>query len=783
MPSPDLGLNGPFLQRRLPDWLKHSTPAAFKHLSRSQLAEQGDVLGLAAWFTGAPAVEQQRLIAAQAQSRLSGRMLAVLLKDLKGIAAFAEPLLLARLKADYPALQIDVNTCQFVQITRESTGNGRWEDVSATRQSLLQAALQNFAASASFVAGSGLSSDGAYSLENHVIYQSPTVRYAAPVAISPSAFAGLCHALDLGQQYQQHLSTVFESPATQASLKQQWISVYKDLLRVRLQVALMKSEITDAARQALLALLQGKPDVRLNGKPVVVRQLSMYGVALADVWMISADRVASDVEEPVVVYLPGAPLYPLREYPSVKAFRDDLRINLRSPAYRQLLRGYVPREQAQWFFATLQQNLYHKVIGRDDVWESVFDPAASLKLRDLPLAGELFDTLYTQHLQKLKADARVLAVPSAKADEKARAERLAYWASVGLNVLNAAAFFVPYLGEVMAVVAAEQLIHSVIDGAHAWETGDRATAWAHLESVAINMAMVAGLAAVGAALPKVSPSELVDGLLPIELPGGERRLWRVDLSPYANPVELADVVPDAQGLYRLAGKQYVRIDQGVYEVSQDANGVWRIEHGVADAYRPVLRSNNQGAWQAYGEQPLKWSRAQLLRRLGPLTDGLSDAELAQAAEICATSDDVLRQVHVDQLPVPGLLADTLRRMRLDRQITRLVEGTRTGVGKGDGLGFLPALAVQLPRWPGRLLEVFSGPEPWGDSIVYGREAFGDGPVIKVTREQVHAAKLPEILLQALDEPACQQLFGDSVEPQARLQVLRDRLADQAEQRR
>ena len=778
------GLHRDFILRRLPQWLKYASGKDLQRLRDTQLDAQyapADPTTLADWFTRSTPAQQQTLLDCQRQLRSTRRGLAGLLKHLKGVTDFAEPLLKARLKAEL-GVDVDVNTAQLVRITRTWAFNGRWQQIAHQRQSLLQAALQNFSADATFGEDDYLSIDGEYTLSNEVIREPAILTVTHPLGVTPQAYARLCHDLDLGRLYQEHLAEVFDTPLTHSRIRARWVEVYKAMLRVSMHIAYMKSEISSAARDVLVSLLEGEPAPQYGGHPIKVVQLSMYGVNLADAWVISAEHADGTALQPVIVYLPGAPLYPLKEYPSLEAFRRDLRISLSQPAYARLLTSYVARAEQPAFADTLHGNLYHKVSGEYDAFEMVFNPQARLGLRSRPVAADLFNTLYSQHALRLTTDAKTVVVPSAEHDWLASLSRWAHWASVGSNVLNVAALFIPGVGEVMAAVMAEQLILDVIEIGEDWSNGDRASAWAHIEALGWTIAETAALIPAGVAV-QAGGSLVLDELLKVDLAVGGRRLWRANLAPYARHVDLGDAVPDGEGLYSVGDKHYVRIDEQVYAVAKDQGGAWRVSSDVPQAYEPPLSSNGEGAWRAHGERPLTWDRRQLLRRLGHATEGLADTELARAADICGVTDDALRKVHIDQSRMPALLAETLRRMRLDRQVTRFIEGTRNGSGLGKDLGYLPALAVQLPRWPGRVIEVFSGPEPWGESMTYGLNRFPEGLAIKLTREEVYEGKLPERIVASLDEAAATALLGESTEVGARLQTLRNYLGDYAAQQR
>ena len=781
------GLNGPFLQRRLPDWLKHATPDDVERLRDHQVAEQYRSTGPADWFMNAQPGERQVLLDYQARRRTSARVLATALQPLKGIGEFAEPLLRAQLAHEL-GITPDVNTVEFIQFHPESHLLGFIVKNVQRRQSLMQAALQNFAADASFETGSALAPKDALQMEllpaTEQAYPRFSYRYQSKLDIEPGRFARLCHELDLGGQYQQHLQQVFEAPETRDQIRTHAIDVSKDQLRVQMQIAFMKGDISAQARQMLTDLLHGERAAHLNGKPVRCWRMEMFGAPLAEVVVMGAERESSDQVEPVVVYLPGAPLSPLKEYPSAFAALQDLHINLCSPAYQALLRRYVGKAQESHVLERLDAVLYHLVKQPNGVYERQLNPHCNLQVREEPVEEELFGYLQDRHLEKLKADARYLAVPSADADEHAREARLAYWEGIGFNLLNAAACFVPGLGEVMAVVGAAQLVNEVVEGAHAWEDGDLDQVWAHLQSVALNMALVAGLGLAGRTVASIESSEFVDSLVQAKRPDGQLRLWKPDLTPYASEVDPAGLQHNEQGLYEVAGKHYIRLESRFHEVARDAQGEWRMVHPHDPlTYQPPLRHNGQGAWVAHGEQPLTWSRSQLMRRIGHLAEGVDERQLLIAADISGIRDDVLRTLYAGQAVLPPLLVDTLQRLQLDRQLDTWIGNLGAGLPGGVGRDCAAVLAIELPGWPRLPIEVLDGAEFLPVSTVYGQERWPGRAPLKVPMSELLANRLPERVLRDFDEQAINQLLGVHVQRADRLQALRTLLVQQAQQGR
>lgn len=772
------GQHGPFIQRQLPDWIKHATAEDLKRLGLHLRPEQAVAGGNAAWFEQAEPAQRQALLNDQARRLRSAQRLARTLADFKGLLEFAEPLLNRWLYLDL-GVELDVNRTSFVEIQRDSGALNPIAKVVPRQQSLMQAALQNYPNASTFEPGSAVAPADAFGLElvpgTETGY--PRFRYRFTEKyddIEPEGFAQMCYRLDLGGKYQAHLAEVFEAPLTQQAVREQSIAVHQDILRVDARIALMTHAISEQAHALVTTLLAGE------GEALHVCRLTMFGRALADVLLISRDG-----QGPVTLYLPGAPRSPLKEYASFAALVAELALKLRKPAYQALLRNYVSRADQPHVFSRLQGTLYQSVANAGGVYEQQFNPSPNLYLDSTRIEQELFGYQQDRHLEKLKAEARLLAIPSAEADKQAREERLQYWEGIGLNLLNAAAFCVPALGTVMAVVTAVQLVEEVVEGITDWSHGDIDEAWGHFQSVGLNIALAAGLGVAGRAVEPVAGSALIEELVPVTLPNGQARLWKADLTGYTSDVELDGAAPDAQGLYQHAGKQYLRLDGRTHEVALDPQeGGWRIRHPVdADAYQPQLKHNGQGTWLVHGEQPLTWDRQQLLQRLGPLTDGLDAVHLHDAADLAGIDDDVLRRVYVSQQPLPPLLLDTMQRLRLNRRLDLLIASLGNGQPLEHFSEVAATAAVQLPNWPKRVIEVFDGADFEGPSTRYGDASWTNAEVIRVLASDLAQNRLATLSLAAFNEAEISALLGDGIPAEAHTPRLRYLLAKQVSEQR
>lgn len=748
--APGLGPHAAFIKNKLPDWINHSAVADFKRLKTGIFPGHVSRLAPPAWFTRAPLWLCEALMGAQARSRLANEALARSLKDLQGITQFAEPRLKEALHSHGASGQaLDVYSDRLFYLRRNQP---------VQHQSLLQAALLNFEGNEDFsqrVQGrtSALAPQGALPVGLLRQRQGPDpvelvadalihgtgllvgklkeewdnlrpvsgFNYRVKRDMSPEVFSRICRALDLGQQYQDHLSDVFDAPGRGAVVRQRMIRAQKELLAVRMHAALMQKQISAPAHDMLKALLRGHPAPRMAGKPVVFSQLSLYGLTLGEVLLIGPYRSwwpvlewdntgisgvplmkHSDME-PLLVYMPGAPSHPLKEYPSLEAFQYELGLNLRLPEYQQLCAGLVPQGSAQTFLARLNHQLFQKKPDPKGIEAPVYVDEVDLRLSVTGIEtapAELFRTLNTLHLERIKANARVLAVPTADADARLLQERLEYYLGLGLDVLNVAAFFIPGAGEVMMAVMALQMGMEVYHGMESWAVGDVEGAWSHLESVALNVALIGVMDGGGRLARNIASGALskwLDQLTQIVLPNGETRLWQPDLEPYRCEAAFSpQVEPNALGQYRLEGKTYVRVDRHFYEQAHDPQlDAWRIKPpGDDSAYRPLLKHNNAGAWRHSHEQPLQWQRSTLLRRLGHQTEGFDDRVLGQIGDVSGVTDDQLRKVHLEGLPAPALLLDTLEQFRDEQALDALI-GPQTS--RRDALKQRRASALHNPR--------------------------------------------------------------------------------------
>lgn len=790
------GLHNHFIKKKLHDRIRHLTRANIRALDRARtpggLAENA----MPDWFEKASSDQRQTVRDAQKRSRASNETLAKTLTGLKGVTEFAQPLLEAALQKKF-GLKVDVAQTWLYEPFAGSL---------ITHQTLLQLALRNFEEDQAFdqrdvIAERGKRADyletqgGPYGWDYPE--KGPSTRYRIKkLPIKSAEFASLCRELDIGKQYQEHLTAMFDATDRAATVRTQTVGAWKDSLRVHAHIAHLKSLITPSAYSTLLAVLNGDTSPTLDGERVTCSQLHVLGSPVSELFVIGASRRKSkkinfswtnpgvnlfDVlgyqDSRIIVCIPGDPLAPVMEYASLKSFENDLSYRLRDVNYQRSFLRLIPHGDAGKFLGKIKTALqtlkwnpdfpYRKqtFLGHiDGIYQHVYRDEPTLDISEEFFDTELYGELYTRHQTRLKETAEQLAVPTAKVDHDAWYERLARYAEWGLNILNVAAFFVPGLGEVMMAVMAVQLTTDIYHGVEAWSIGDTDQAWSYLKSVAVNVAFMAAVGAVASRAPKALSTPIVDDLVKVKLPFGSEQLWRPGLSPYLSDRVLpVGLKPDKLGQYEVDGRTYIRLDGNVYEKTFDSTlNKWRLKHPTdPHAYAPVLEHNGEGAWRHRFERPLEWDRATLLRRLGPVTDGIDAATLENIADISGVNDDALRKIHTDNQRLPSVLSDTLRQFQIDRQLNETIEQIRLDQPVPDSRynDVLPQV-IKMPGWPqGRVIDVFDNASLSGASSRYGEASTPVKPGIRISREDVSAGKLPERVLAALDEDEIVRLLG------------------------
>ncbi|WP_416773351.1 NEL-type E3 ubiquitin ligase domain-containing protein [Pseudomonas sp. RHF3.3-3] len=700
-----------------------------------------------------------------------------ILAQLQGIEQFCRPLLLTALEK-YLNTALEVDRTEFIRIDETyllSIFESRLYSF-IQRQTLLGAALQNFEA--------GETEPGA--LRGRGIIRLPGRIPGRRTVLAPEIFAGICRGLDLGRHYQAHIDDVFK-PADRApgSVNRRFLDYDKRALRVSADIACMKGAITSSVHDLLIRLANGETDLKLEGARVHCSRMNLFDIESFG-WVVIGAQLSSDTVAPCIAYIPGDPQAPLKRYSSFFSLEQDLALKLQSPDYRRFFSRFIAEEQRLRFLATIHGRIALRRYGRPPMGIL----PRHVTLSEIPIEGDLFESLQQQRYQQIKAHARQLVVATADVDARVRQARLDAYLQAGLSLLTLALSFVPVIGEVILAATVVQLVTDVYNGLEAWHLGQRHEALGYLMDVAENVALFAAGALViggGRALFKsIKVSPLVDSLIPVEV-GGRTRLWNPDLAPYERGIRLPEgTMPDETGLYPFEGNHYLPLEGKLYVVGYDRQRLcWRIEHPGGEAFHsPALRHNGMGTWQTLHARPAQWSVMQLFQRLGRPVAGLGERILQQVRQLYGSEVPALRRSLVDNQRPPALLLDTLKRFRIDQAIEQFIadaSGARIRTLEQGDLQL--RVLTSLPGWPeNRVIHLFNAE---GDILQeYGLRTSEQFSSLQISESQLKSGDMLNLSLGMLSETERLELLGSTLPDRAeRARVLALRLRQAAAQRR
>ncbi|RWU19123.1 hypothetical protein DM813_22665 [Pseudomonas alkylphenolica] len=760
--------------RTLPAWSKALHPDHASRIVQSLRKDYLDADGVAyPWYSKADTPTREALQRAIARRDNSRRALQTALSALQGVTEFCAPLLQRRLGLDIPVDQAQyVHQATKVEKPKGSPGGPAVPtepgdivaDGAPQYRSLLEAALHNFEGAADTTRLSRLQRN------RQDIRQIP--------GLTVADFIEHCRALDLGQRYQEHLDQVYGGESKDR-LQRLASQVRRDAFGVQVRIAACKGQVNAPESLVLHGLCAddtSSPPV-YEGRSLRCWQLLLLGVPIHEMLFIAPEE--NGRHDPVFLYNP-ADEDAIRGFASLADAYTHLRTQLLDSAYRKRFVALALQDQQADLKVRLMRELFSNP---DEVSQKLLIPRGSihLEVKEKALPVRPWASLESSHLVRLRADARTIAVPTVDVDAKVRLRNLEHWFDLGMTVLNVAAMVVPCLNPIMLTIGAAQIMGNVFEGISAWEEGDNAGALAQLESVLLNVVVVGAVVAGGAVF---KASGFVDGMQSI-IKDGKDYLWSGAMKDYSSPISLPEhLEADGLGRYTLEGRYFVRIDGELYEQVQE-NGRWRIAHPQdPQAYRPTVLDNGEGAWRGAHERPLEWDKRQLLRRLGPISEGLEDAELEAAMQCSGEQGDVLRQTQVAAQRPPALLADVIDRLRCTRQVDDIIDRVRHGKGLAAYRNFaLPSLTT-LDGWPEQhVIKAYTGPENWGESTLYGTADQPYPVQIEINRTELENGQLSERVVAQLDDNALNGLLPEDTELADQASALNDKLAQHLEQHR
>jgi Leucine-rich repeat (LRR) protein len=614
-----------------------------------------------------------------------------MLEKLRDAKSFAEPLLKNALRSRF-GLNLDVRKT-FLHLYIPTTIPWFAIKSGGTRTwtvSLLDAALHNFEEEET--------KSGAYEADSTFITEpSSTGQFdilpSIKRAITVQAFTELCRELDIGGQYKIYLEEnlgVTDSVVA-AVLEPKVERSEKAALKAALQFARMSGDIQEDYFLLIQAMLDGRSGMSLDGDVLRCHDLTMMSSQLTGIVFFAPDLEQTRKTVRVVAYVPDDPEHPIKEYVSSAAFGKELIRQLRSSDYQRFFSRFVAHDQRGHFFADLNNRLIREIYEQPAKGSSlpgrrkipIENP--NLQFSATPINDNLWRYLYQAKLDKILNDARVIAVSTASVDRKARWALWDSFVKVASSILEAALFvvspFVPFVGELMMAYMAWQLLDETFEGIIDWAQGLTTEAFEHLLGVVESLGQL-GVFAVGGAViasefRRVLPSEVVrfiDQFKPVSTSGERTRYWRPDLRPYEQQVTLPKRSrTNGLGVHSHEGKDFISIENSCYAVSKDLRtGRHYIEHpNRPDAYKPTLLHNGDGAWYTELEQPLEWDTATALSRIGGRVESFSPAQRERILKISGYSENALRKMHVNQESLPPLLADTIKRFKIDQDLQRV----------------------------------------------------------------------------------------------------------------
>lgn len=628
--APKADLVDEFIGENLPDWLSKAQPAQIKALRDGFAAH-----------------------------RLTEQGLATALQRLVPLQAFALPLLQQTLERDL-GLKIDLLSVLWRERwTKFSLPGNQAFDTYQSHHPALYHLLQNFPDDAEFGAGSGFVAEYSDDRDAPALFDN-----AKSVALA-------CNRLDIGKQYQAHLTEVFDS-STLALL----VEDKRQRFDLAIEIAALKKSLVRADLDLLRLISAGKPAVHVNYDIAQVRPLTLLGHPLDGALTVELGRIwrprvamASLRIEAVLLYLPDQPL---SRFDSWRELQDALVERLQNSASQaKLIERMALKDRA-----SCQQRLSVRLK----------DSKPDLEPMGEVLAGDVFVALADAHVSTLRSDARYLAVPTQDVNTERKWSKLRALESVGETYAQLAGLFVPVLNAVLIGRLVVQVLGEVFEGVDDWARGHQHEALEHLlgvvESVAVNAALAgAGHYVAGA----FSRSAFVDELVPVSTQPGTHRLWHEDLSPFREQALPSGAVLGENGLYSDGVNHWWQQEGYFHSVHQpDNSGEWQLRRTDGRAgFGPTLFGNGEGAWHLAWQRPGEWQGARtLLTHLWPRAAELDDVGITQVLRISGMDEAALRGLAVERRPLPAVLRDTLLRFTASTRIDRFFNALEQDIAHG-----------------------------------------------------------------------------------------------------
>ncbi|WP_131108418.1 NEL-type E3 ubiquitin ligase domain-containing protein [Pseudomonas sp. Sample_10] len=714
------------------------------------------------WLANADLAQAQALKTAFEQAHVCHTRAREALDRLKPLDVFCKEQLTDLLKAKWTVefdVERDTLEVSTTSITSTSMFPVDWTGTVTTQsRSLLHAAMENFTL--------GEAGTNGFSKESLIRING---KPQTATVITPAHFATLCRELDLGGRYQQHIDqalalpprTLVDSAANSAASAADIRRLKLLDMQVAVHIAYMKKDISAAAHALLNSVItQDVPvasirNALFDGVPVMWQGLMIHDVCISGALVFSNQSIDTHAQAKCIVYMPNEPRRPLYEYASLDEFKVYLTLKLQTKSYRAVFaRQYLCGHDKTKFFTAFDKD---KALG----------PLATMP------ATCPSDFFFSAFIEKTQQDAQVLAVPTESVDEQQREKTRKTLMEASLVLLNAASFFVPVLGELMAAAAIVDIAGEVYEGVQDWTHGQRTEALSHLlnvvENVAQMAAFVVGGKVVTSAFSRIAGEQATffDGFEAVTGRHGEPRLWKPDLKAYKQATPPAATLrPDSNGLYKDGQRTLILMDGAPYRVSQDpATKAWRVDHPVRqDAFQPTLVRHVEGGWRHIHEHVYEWPSGYALKRLSPGQTGLSHSDIVSIGAITDLSPALVHQLHEANLPLPARIKDCIERFKLNQGINLLIRRMERGEFFGtahlqEQLHTLPT----LPGWPKeRFIEVVDDKQQFVSRHPQSATV-DEANRVPVSESELKSGKLLETVINGLSSKEVEGIIGATTE--------------------
>ena len=471
-----------------------------------------------------------------------------------------------------------------------------------------------------------------------------------------SELVALCREVDVGAAYQAHLAEHLNADQGSLALDK------RQALALTVEIAALKGQLGLDDLNMLRAAGKGEPLVHASTRHVRVHELQVLGARVDGAMLFellepprsqAGYLFGAPIRQiAILAYLPDDQQCPLRRFANRDALNQHLAAALRSADYRRAFLHRVALADLASFQRLLNLRMSDDQPDLQPGWEAI--------------GGDIFSTLAARHVQRIKDDAGLLAVPTAQVDASAQAQRWREFEEVGHTLLNLAGLFVPVIGALLLADMARQMLVEVYEGVSDWSQGHQHEAAQHMLQVAASVASLAVAGAVTWGL-HTARNAFVEALEPITTEAGDKRLWQNDLTPYQDAEAPSSLAEREDGLFSDGQGVWWHRDLAFYRVREDAEGGWRLQHRDGpQAYGPRLRGNGERAWRMEYDRPLEWAGGPLLlTRLWPAARLLDAGRVGQILQVAGVDESTLRGLLVEHRRLPVGLRDTLERFAME----------------------------------------------------------------------------------------------------------------------